>query len=54
MNRGLPEQLKLAFPNIESDKRLIVLKNIPNPNWIAGFTSAEGCFYIKVLKSKKK
>lgn len=23
-----------------------------NPNWITGFTDAEGCFYIRISQSK--
>ena len=25
-----------------------------NPDWLAGFTSGEGCFYIKIVKSNTK
>ena len=53
MNRGLPEQLKLAFPSIVPVERPIVFnQTIPNPNWIAGFTSAEGSLIVEILKSK--
>lgn len=53
MNRGLPEQLKLAFPSIVPAERPIVLnQQIPHPNWMAGSTSGEGSFIVDILKSK--
>ena len=53
MNRCLPLKLKDAFPNIIPVERPLV-KNypIPDPQWLAGFTSAEGCFFIVIQKSK--
>jgi len=53
MNRGLSPKLKLAFPDVVPAIRPAVLdKKIKDPRWLAGFTSAEGCFQIKILKSK--
>ena len=47
MNRGLSEELKLAFPDVVPVVRpLVENKKISDPNWLAGFTSAEGCFFI--------
>ena len=47
MNRGLSEELKLAFPDVVPVVRPIVENHkISDPNWLAGFTSAEGCFFI--------
>lgn len=52
MNRGLTEKLKIAFPNSLGVLRpLIDFKEIPNPNWLVGFTDAEGCFNINTLNS---
>lgn len=55
MNLGLPSQLKEAFYEIK--KRKVAYKDIPsllNPYWVAGFTDAEGCFWIKSLKDSSK
>lgn len=55
MNLGLPENLKEAFPDIQPRK--IISKDLPsllNPYWVAGFTEAEGCFWIKTLKDSNK
>ena len=44
--------MKAAFPNIESyPKPFVKDQKIRNPYWVSGFTSAEGCFYIR-LKNK--
>jgi hypothetical protein len=52
-NRGLSEKIQAAFPNIVPVDRPIVLDQvIKDPNWIAGFSSAEGSFYISLIKSK--
>jgi hypothetical protein len=52
MNLGLSEELKLVFPDISSVSRPLLLdKNVKDPNWLAGFTSGEGCFFISILKS---
>lgn len=55
MNLGLPETLKEAFPDIK--ERDIIPNDLPsllNPYWVAGFTDAEGCFWIKTLKDSTK
>jgi len=52
LNRGLSDELKAAFPHVIPVKRPIVtplagsgVKKICfDPEWLAGFTSAEGCF----------
>jgi hypothetical protein len=52
LNNGLTEELKGAFPNIDPVERPLVKtpENIQG-QWIAGFTSGEGCFKILVKKS---
>lgn len=51
-NKGLPDQLKDTFPNIEPINREVVVNNeIPDPYWLAGFTSGEGCFLVRVFNS---
>jgi len=52
LNWGLPSALEAAFPNIIPVLRPNVLNcKIKDPNWLAGFTSAEGSFMIKILNS---
>lgn len=64
MNLGLPEILKKDFSNIKSREisasnpnfaRIrVTLPDKLNPDWIAGFTEAEGCFFIKLVKNNTK
>lgn len=53
INKGLPDQLKEAFPKFElvNIQRCKVNKEIPDPNWIAGFVSGEGSFRVRMFKS---
>lgn len=52
MNMGLSDKLQKAFPNtIKAPRPLVSNYTIPDPQWIAGFTSGEGCFMIKISKS---
>ena len=52
MNLGFSESLKAAFPNIIPVSRLLVEnQTIRDPNWLSGFTSGEGCFFIDIYKS---
>ena len=52
INKGLSDSLKLAFPSvIASEKYTEVESKIPNPQWLAGFATGEGCFFIKNTKS---
>ena len=47
--------LKLAFPDVVPVERPNVeLAQTIDPNWLAGFTSAEGCFHIGIAKSQTK
>jgi len=53
INKGLSDELKKAFPNTIPVQRPLVLNQvIKGPSWLAGFVSGEGCFYIKMTKSK--
>lgn len=53
LNLGLSPSLKNRFPNIMPVARpKVENKNIPNPNWILGFTEGEGCFIINKQKSQ--
>ena len=48
----LSPELKSAFPDVTPAERPLILDpKITNPHWLAGFTSGEGCFLIKITKS---
>lgn len=52
MNRGLSEELKAAFPSIVPVPRPSPeIPQIYDPDWLAGFTTAEGCFYVQITKT---
>ena len=51
MNLGLSRELKVVFPNITPVPRpLVELPENIDSNWLAGFTTAEGCFFV-ILKN---
>ena len=53
MNLGLTDILKAAFPNYSPILRPIVEGLIiPNPLWVVGFVSGEGCFFINLITNK--
>jgi LAGLIDADG endonuclease len=55
MNLGLSTQLKKEFSDIIPVPRSLVERSKTfDPNWLAGFTSGEGCFYISISKSAHK
>jgi hypothetical protein len=52
MNKGLSEELKAAFPDTISVPRPLVKdQEIKDPNWLAGFTSGEGCYFVSFESS---
>ena len=52
MNLGLSESLQAAFPNIIPGIRPLANKpSIIDPEWLAGFATAEGCFFVNIFKS---
>nr|YP_009364315.1 GIY-YIG/LAGLIDADG [Ophiocordyceps sinensis]ARF03384.1 GIY-YIG/LAGLIDADG [Ophiocordyceps sinensis] len=52
MNRGLPEKLIKEFTNIIPTTRPELKYHlIPDPCWIAGFASGEGCLMVRVRDS---
>ena len=52
INKGLSDSLKLAFPNVTATEKFMGIDNkIPDPQWVAGFSTGEGCFFIKITKS---
>ena len=53
MNWGLSDKLKVAFPDVVPVERpLVELPQKIDPHWLAGFTSGEGSFMIKITASK--
>lgn len=62
INKGLSDTLKDAFPTFKLidpsslSKGLIDIKEGKsiNPCWIAGFTEAEGCFFVVIQENKSK
>lgn len=52
LNWGLSSDLEAAFPGIIPYPRPEVSDiTIKDPKWLAGFTSAEGCFLVKITKA---
>jgi LAGLIDADG endonuclease len=52
INWGLSDKLKQVFPNVATVSRPIYKFNgIPNPFWVAGFTSGDGSFHINIKES---
>jgi len=53
LNKGLPLELNKAFPEtIPVPRPLVNDQEIKEPYWLAGFTSGDGCFMVKVSKSR--
>lgn len=53
MNLGLSDLQKVKFHNYNPVERPIInTTKILDPQWIAGFTSAEGSFLVSIFKSK--
>lgn len=51
MFKGLSRKLKAAFPNLHPVARTIIhTEKIPDPFWVAGFTTGEGCFFLNIGK----
>lgn len=55
VNRGLSAELKDAFPNnIPVPKPQVEVPQTIDPNWLSGFVSGEGCFFVGIGKSKTR
>jgi len=53
MNLGLSPELKSAFSDVINMNKYIVTEQaqkILDPNWLAGFATGEGCFYVVAQK----
>lgn len=54
INLGLSNLHKSNFPNYKPVVRpVIITTKFPDPNWIAGFVTAEGCFFLSLFKSNR-
>lgn len=52
LNRGLSPILEDSFANVIPYPKLSVSDfKIKDPQWLAGFSSAEGCFLIRIIES---
>lgn len=54
LNLGITTNIKEAFPNWKENKVIrpeYIFRGIPDPNWIAGFSSGDGSFSIKISNS---
>ena len=53
MNLGLSDELLVAFPDVKPVLIPSTNENkIKDPNWLAGFITGEGCFFIDIYESK--
>ena len=54
MNWGLSNKLQEDFSNIilNIERPLVMNPVIPDPQWVAGFTSGEGSFAVQMYKAK--
>lgn len=51
-SKTISDKLKLAFPYIiPASKPEVINRKIKSLHWLAGFTDAEGCFFIALKKS---
>lgn len=55
LNKGLPVDLKFAFPNVVPVVRPEYKFNgIPDPFWVSGFVSGDSTFCVSIEKSNNK
>jgi len=55
LNKGLTDELKLAFPNVVPvDRPNYEFNGIPDPFWLAGFVSVDSSFSGSIEKSTNK
>lgn len=50
-NKGLSDELKVAFPTVVPAGRQVVQQDNINPYWLSGFVSGDGCFFVSVYSS---
>lgn len=52
LNHGLSKELRVAFHNVKPVLRPLAIDQvIPHPDWMAGFVSGDGSFYLTIRKS---
>lgn len=52
MNLGLSEKIQAAFPQtIPVQRGEVIEQSISNYLWLSGFTSGDGCFFVKIGKA---
>ena len=52
MNLGLTDALKVDFPKtVPVIRPLVKITEEIHPQWLSGFTTGEGCFFINIDKS---
>lgn len=45
--------MKEAFPEVKSVIRPVITdQEIPDPQWVSGFVTGEGCFFVKITKGR--
>lgn len=55
LNLGLSEELMAAFPDTIAVLRPVISDQvIPHPEWVAGFSTGEGCFFVKINKDRNR
>ena len=55
LNLALSESLKAAFlDTVLVSRPFQPLQEIPDPEWVAGFVTGEGCFFVKILKDRNR
>ena len=55
MNNGLSKVWIEIFPDVKPVPRpLVELREIIDPNWLAGFVNGDGCFHISICTSLVK
>ena len=55
MNWGLSDKLKLTFPDVVPGQRpKVETPKTIDPNWLAGFVAAEGCFHVMITASRTR
>lgn len=55
LNRGLSNKMWQAFPKtIPVERPKVLLKSIPDPNWLAGFVDGEGSFLVTICLNSNK
>jgi hypothetical protein len=55
LNRGLSNKMWQAFPKtIPVERPKVLLKSIPDPNWLVGFVDGEGSFVVTISLNSNK